>query len=116
MLLKKDTQSSSQKCDIYGFKDNSDLDQKITTLATKAKLNSDLQAFDSSYFRGKSNFEDDGTHDYLVFQSLYKYFKAVANTNKVTLKKSRGFSDESIKPLLTSDNSLNTRINYISNA
>ena len=67
MLLKKDTQSSSQKSDISGFEDNSDLDYKIITLTTKAKLNSELQAFDSSYFGGKSNFEDDGTQDYLVF-------------------------------------------------
>ena len=50
---------------ITGFINSSDLDQKITTLKTKAELKAEqdkivkLQAFDSSYFCGKSNFEDD---------------------------------------------------------
>ena len=50
---------------ITGFINSSDLDQKITTLKTKAELKDEqdkivkLQAFDSSYFCGKSNFEDD---------------------------------------------------------
>ena len=34
-----------------------------------------LQAFDSSYFRGKSHFEDDGTQNYLVFQPKNRYLK-----------------------------------------
>ena len=38
-----------------------------------------VQAFDSSYFHGKSNFEDDDTQYYLVFQPVYKYFKKSAN-------------------------------------
>ena len=61
-----------------------------------------LQAFDSSYFRGKSHSEDDGTRNYVVFQSIQRYFKMVANTSKVTLWKSKGLSDESIKPPLMS--------------
>ena len=66
--------------------------KKVATLATKADLNAEqdkvtkLQAFDSSYFRGKSHFEDDGIQNYLVFQPMYRYFK--------------GLSDESIKPIL----------------
>ena len=50
---------------ITGFINSSDLDQKITTLKTKAELKAEqdkivkLQAFDSSYFCGKSHFEDD---------------------------------------------------------
>ena len=45
----------------------------IATLATKALLKADLnkivkfQAFDSIFFRGKSNFEDDDTQNYLMF-------------------------------------------------
>ena len=27
-----------------------------------------LQAFDSSYYQSKNNFEEDGTEDYLLFQ------------------------------------------------
>ena len=30
--------------------------------------------FDSSYFRGKSYFEDDDTRNYLLFQPVYRYF------------------------------------------
>ena len=33
-----------------------------------------LQAFDSSYFRGKSLFKNDGTQSYLVFQPIFTYF------------------------------------------
>ena len=59
---------------------NAELDKKVSTLATKAELKSEqdkilnLQAFDSSYFRGKSHFEEDGTQNYLVFQPMYRYF------------------------------------------
>ena len=40
------------------------------------------------FFHGKSHFEDDGTHNYLVFHPFYKHFKTVANGNKVTAWKS----------------------------
>ena len=59
-----------------------------------------LQAFLSSYFRDKNNFEDYDKQNYLVFQPVYRYFKTVANTNKVTVWKSKGWSDESIIVLL----------------
>ena len=73
----------------------SDLKKKIGTLAAKAELKADLkaelkaeqekvvklQAFDSSYFRDKSHFEDDGTQNYLVFQPIYRFFKKIATTN-----------------------------------
>ena len=61
------------KSDISGFIDNSNLDKKIAALTTKEELKAEkdkiveLQAFDSSYFRYKSHFEDDGTENYLVF-------------------------------------------------
>ena len=37
-----------------------------------------LKTFDSSYFIGKSHFEEDVTQNYLVFQPIYKYFKRIA--------------------------------------
>ena len=37
-----------------------------------------LKTFDSSYFIGKSHFEEDGAQNYLVFQSMYRYFKQIA--------------------------------------
>ena len=36
-----------------------------------------LKKFYSIYFRGKSNFEEDGMQSYLVFQSMYRGFKRV---------------------------------------
>ena len=75
-----------------------------------------FEAFDSSYFCGISHFEDNGTQNYLVSQPVSRYFKTIANINKVTAWKSEGLFDEGIKPPSTSDNSLNTRVNYIDNA
>ena len=43
-----------------------------------------LQTFDSSYFRGKNYFEEDGTQNYLVFQPMYKYFKNIGNTDNIS--------------------------------
>ena len=63
----------------------SNLNRKITT--TKAKhlfveneLNR-LKTFDSSYFIGKSYFDEDGTQNYLVFQTIIRYFKVNTVTN-----------------------------------
>ena len=64
-----------------------------------------LQTFDSIYFRGKNYFEDDGTQNYLVFDTSYKYFKISNSTNR-NLKKSKGLSNESIKPPSTTNNTL----------
>ena len=68
-----------------------DFDNKLRSL--NQKLNSKhllvekelkkLQTFDSIYFRGKSDFEEDGTQNYLVFQSMYRYFKRVVNSEYV---------------------------------
>ena len=43
-----------------------------------------LRTLNSSQIRGTSDFEDDGTQNYLVFYPVYKHFKTVANGNKVT--------------------------------
>ena len=62
----------------------SSLNKKITQnkskhLLVENELNK-LKTFDSSYFIGKSHFEEDGTQNYLVFQPLNKYFKLITNT------------------------------------
>ena len=44
-----------------------------------------LQTFDSIYFRDKSHFEKDGTQNYLVFQSMYRYFERVSDVGSVIL-------------------------------
>ena len=71
-----------------------------------------LKTFDSSYFIGKSHFEEDGVQNYLVFQPLNKYFKVISSTNYISSWKSKGVSKETIKPPATSDNSLNPNVSY----
>ena len=94
----------------------SSLDSKITANKTKKKSSENefkkLKTFDSSYFRGKSHFEEDGTQNYLVFQPINRHFKLIGNTNYDSSWKSKGLSAESIKPPTTSDNSLTPRLNY----
>ena len=73
---------------------------------------SKLKTCDSSYFIGKSHFEEDGTQNYLVFQPMYRYFKMITNTDYISSWKSKGLSAKSIKPPTTSDNSLPPALSY----
>ena len=41
-----------------------------------------LQKFDSSYFKDKNYFEEDGTQTYLVFPPKYRYFKRIAGVGR----------------------------------
>ena len=66
-----------------------------------------------SYFIGKSHFEEDGTQNYLVFQPINRYFKVIANKLYISSWKSKGLSDKTIKPPVTSDNSLTPLIDYV---
>ena len=66
-----------------------------------------------SYFRVKSQFEEDGTQNYLVFQPINRYFKVIYNTKYISSWKSKGLSDETIKPPATSDNTLSPLIDYL---
>ena len=75
-------------------------------------FNNVLKTFDSSYFVGKSHFEEDGTQTYLVFQPINKCFQVIANTDYVSSWKSKGLSAETIQPPTTSDNSLTPAISY----
>ena len=88
------------KSDIAGLINNSDLNKKVAMLAAKTEVKAEqdrltkLQAFDSSYFRAKSHFEDDGTQNYLVFQSMYKYFNKFGNADHISIWKFEGLSGE----------------------
>ena len=84
-------------------------DAKIIELENNIKK---LQIFDSSYFRGKSHFEEDGTQKYIVFQPIIRYFRIIANTKYISSWKSKGLSDESIIPYANSDNSLTPLIDH----
>ena len=73
-----------------------------------------LEKFDSIYFRGKSNFEDDGTQNSLVYQPIQRYFKIVsANESNRLSWKFKGLSDESIKPPSTSNKMLSPSLDYV---
>ena len=84
-------------------------DAKIIELQNNIKK---LQTFDSSYFRGKNYFDEDGTQNYLVFQQIMRYFRIIANTKYISSWKSKGLSDETITPYATSDNSLTPLIDH----
>ena len=87
------------------------LNKKITSNKTKHLLVENelnkLKTFDSSYFIGKSHFEEDGTQNYLVFQPIIRYFKAntIINVADYVLSwKSKELYAETIKPPAMSDN------------
>ena len=61
-----------------------------------------LKTFDLSCFIGKSRFEEDGTQNYLVFQSLNKYFILITNALSILSRQSEGLSTENIDPPNTS--------------
>ena len=78
--------------DISNLVKISDSNVKLIILATKAELKAErnkmvkLQAIDLNYFCGKSHFEKDGTHNYFVFQTIYKIyrcFKKIGNNKSV---------------------------------
>ena len=64
-----------------------------------------LKTLDSSYFTGKSHFEEDGAQKYLVFQTMKKYFKVIAS-DYISYWKYKRLPSETITPPTTSDNSL----------
>ena len=73
-----------------------------------------LETFDSIYLRGKNHFEDDGTQNYLVFQTRHSYFKRVSNTNDHIISwESKGLSNESIKLLSTTNNIFDSFLDYV---
>ena len=88
----------------------SNLNRNITQNKSKHLLVKDelrkLKTSDFRYFIGKSHFEEDGTQNFLVFQSMYTYFKTITNADYISSWKSKGLSAEIIKPPATSDNSL----------
>ena len=82
-------------------------DAKIIELENNIKK---LETFDSSYFRGKIHFEEDGVQNYLVFDLIIRYFRI--NGKYILSWKSKGLSDETITPYATSDNILTPMIDH----
>ena len=95
----------------------SSLNRKITSNKTKHVLVENelnkLKTFDSSYYNGKSYFEEDGTPNYLIFQPLNKYFKVGGgNLYHVLSWTSKWLSNESNKPPTTSNKILTPTLFY----
>ena len=72
----------------------SSLNRKITKnktdhLIVKNESNK-LKTFDTSYYNGKSYFEESEKPNYLIFLPLNKYFKLIDNTKYVSSWESRG--------------------------
>ena len=84
---------------------------KSNHLIVKNELNK-LKTFDSSYFLGKSHFEEDGTQNYLVFQPMYRYFKTDSSYH-ISSWTSKGLSNESITPFSVPSNFLTPSLNYL---
>ena len=77
MAIKNDIASFVKKAD---FDDKlKDLNEKVTSNKTKNVLLEDefkkWKTFDSSLFIGQSYFVNDGSQNFLVFQSVYKTIK-----------------------------------------
>ena len=95
------------------------LNRKITAnkskhLLVENELNK-LKTFDSSYFIGKSHFEEDGTQNYLVFQPMYRYFKIIAgvgNGSYIYYWKSKGLPEEIINSIKTPNHSITPNLDY----
>ena len=106
---------------------------KKTNLDTELKKNSDrvtsnksrhlqienklkkLEKVDSSYFKCKSHFEEDGTQHYLVFQPIYRYFRriiGVASGNHIYFWKSIGLSDERLNSNTASNYTITPELSF----
>ena len=99
--------------DISSLAKKSDYNTKITEIENNIKK---LQAYDLSFFNRKKFFDEgDGKQNYLIFLPMRKYFKLnlVVNVIDCVLSwQSKGISNESIKPPITSDNSLSPKLSY----
>ena len=74
-----------------------------------------LKTFDSSYFKDKSHFEEDGTQNYLVFQPIYRYFKrieGVGRGNYINIWKSKGLPDERLNSNTASNYSITPELSF----
>ena len=97
----------------------SSLNRKITANKSKHLLVENelkkLKTFDSSYFIGKSHFEEDNTQNHLVFQPMCRYFKMIADAgigSYIYYRKSKGLSDERINSIKTPNHSITPNLNY----
>ena len=81
----------------------------LSNYATK----DELKNINLSYFKGKKHFDKDGAQNYLIFQSMLKYF--TLDDKWITKQKSKGLSNKNLEVVSTSDNTLCPEINYDEN-
>ena len=96
----------------------SDFYAKLSGLNTKITSNKTRQLFIKngiSYYRGKNYFYEDGSHNYLVFIPIGRYFKVRSIIGVIDYAlswQSKGLSSESIKAVSASNNSLTPALDY----
>ena len=84
---------------------------KADHLIVRNEINK-IKDFEFGYFTGKSHFEEDGVQNYLVFQPMYKYFKANDSYHILSCA-SKELSNESITPPSPANNFLTPSLNYL---
>ena len=97
-----------------------DFDAKLLSLNTKITKNKSKHLLvanelnNSSYFRGKNYFNEDGTQNYYIFQPISKYLKIayVNDINYILSWKSRGFNDIKIESIKTNNYLLNPHMDH----
>ena len=82
---------------------------KAIDLVIENKLKK-LKALDTSYYNGKNYFDKDGIQNYLVFQSILKYF--TLNSRWIIKWKLKVLSNGSLEGVSTSSNTLTLSVNY----
>ena len=97
----------------------SSLNRKITSNKTKHLLVENelknLKTFVSNYFIDKSHSEEDGTQNYYVFQSTFRYFKIIVclgSSNYIYYWKSKGLSYERIISIKTPNYGITPKSHY----
>ena len=88
------------------------MNEKIKNESIKNELKETIKYLLPIFLRNILFDRGDGSQAYLTFQPLHRYVKIIANTKYISEWKSKGLSDESIKPPPTSDNSLTPLIDY----
>ena len=83
----------------------------------KQRKNEKTQAFDLSYFTGKSYFDGNGLQNYLIVLPVFKYFQIFISTiGKMLRRKSKGLLEESITTPAISVNSFALKFTHILNS
>ena len=95
------------------------ISDKVTSNKTKHLLVENelkkIKTFDSSYFKGKSHFEEDATQNYLVFQPVQRYFKRIAcvgSGNYIYFWKSKVLSDEMFNSNTASNHTIPPELSF----